>query len=189
MSIVCGIIKNNQIAICCDSQSNYGSLTVSSTHVKSSSKLLKINGNLIGLVGWTAVSNMIEHLIINKKEQFNFDNRMNIFSTLLSLHKEMKETYYLETNEDEDQPVESNQFDSIIINKNGLFSTASYREVNEYNTYWAIGSGKRLALGALHATYNSTMLANEIAEAGVLAATEFDESCGLPLQTEIINLK
>jgi len=113
---------------------------------------------------------------------------MEIFSTLLSLHKEMKKTYFLDTNENEDQPVESNQLDLIIINKNGLFSAASYREVNQYHTFWAIGSGKRIALGAMHALYDLNLSAKEIAEAGVKAASEFDDGCSLPLETELISI-
>ncbi|WPD23034.1 MAG: hypothetical protein SD837_00425 [Candidatus Electrothrix scaldis] len=188
MSVVCGIIKDNQVAISCDTQANCGSLILSAAHRINSTKLLKVNGSIIGIVGWSAVSDMIEHLIISNEKLFQFADRMEIFSSLLRLHKEMKENYYLETNEEDDQPVESNQLSAIIINKNGLFSTASYREVNQYRTYWAIGAGNQLALGAMHALYDKPFTAKEIAEAGVLAAVEFEESCGLPLQTEILNL-
>lgn len=188
MSIICGVIKDNQVAISCDTLSNCGSLTVSATHLINSTKLLKVNGSIIGIVGWSAVSDMIEHLIINDQKLFQFNNRMEIFSSLLRLHREMKENYFLDTNEDDDQPAESNQLTSIIINKNGLFNTASYREVNQYSTYWAIGAGNQLALGAMHALYDKPFTAKEIAEAGVLAAAEFEESCGLPLQTEVLNL-
>ena len=148
MSIVCGAIKNNEIAISCDSQANFGSTKVSSEHLVNSSKLYHVNGSIMGIVGWDAISNIIEHLIVNKKEIFQLDNRMDIYSTLIKLHESFKDDYFIETSEEDDQPVESNQLDAIIINKNGLFQIGSYREVNQFQTYWAIGSGKRFALGA-----------------------------------------
>ena len=102
---LCKTVKNSRRI---DTQSNCGSLTVSARQLKNSTKLYKVNGSIIGIVGWSAVSNMIEHLISCNKKIFKLDSRMDIFTTLLQLHKEMKETYFLETREEDDQPVESN---------------------------------------------------------------------------------
>lgn len=187
MSVICGVVTKQQVAISCDSQSSYGSLAVSARHINNSSKLYEVNNCYIGIVGWSAIANIIEHLIGTNKTLFKLNTRMEIFSTLLSLHDEMKEKYFLETHEEDDQPVESNQLDLIIINNNGLFSTASYREVNRHNTYWAIGSGQKLALGAMHAVYSMELSAREIAEAGVMAASEFDDGCCLPFETNVID--
>ena len=96
----------------------------------------------------------------------------------MRLHEKMKDNYFIETREDDDQPVESNQLDALIINKHGLYEIGSYREVNEYKTFWAIGSGRRLALGAMHGLYEQSLSAKEIVEAGVKAAAEFDDGCG-----------
>ena len=74
------------------------------------------------------------------------------------------------------------------MNKHGLFEISSYREVNEYKTFWAIGSGKRIALGAMHALYESKATAKQIVEAGVRAAAEYDDGCGLPLNTRTLRI-
>lgn len=52
MSIVCAAIKNGKIAIACDTQVSHGSLKVTDVYLEHSSKLYKVNGNIIGLVGW-----------------------------------------------------------------------------------------------------------------------------------------
>ncbi|MES9902040.1 MAG: hypothetical protein ABW168_05070 [Sedimenticola sp.] len=189
MSIVCAVKKNNEIAISCDTQTNFGSLKVSSKHMVNSNKLYSINKSIIGIVGWSAISDMVEHLLKNDKKLFQLNDRMEIFSTLISLHEKMKDDYFIETQEDDDQPVESNQLDALIVNNNGLFKIGSYREVSEYNTFCAIGSGRRLALGAIHSLYEMKLSAKQIAEAGVKAATEFDDGCGLPLKTRVLKLK
>jgi ATP-dependent protease HslVU (ClpYQ) peptidase subunit len=74
-----------------------------------------------------------------------------------------------------------------VINKHGLFEINHYREVSEFKTYWAVGSGKRLALGAMHALHAQSASAQEIAEAGVRAAAEFDDCCSLPLTSQVIS--
>lgn len=188
MSIVCAAIKDGVVAIACDSQSNFGSINVSADHSQNRNKLHTVNKSIIGVVGWHAVSDMIEHLIIHEKEIFQLNSRMEIFSTLLKLHAKMKDDYFIETREDDDQPVESTQLDALIVNKHGLFEIGSYREVNEYKTYWAIGSGRRFALGAMHAVYNTKTTARKIVEAGVKAAAEYDDGCGLPLITRTFKL-
>ena len=188
MSIICAAIKNKEIAISSDTQSNFGPLNISSKHIKNASKLYQVNDSIIGAVGWLAISDMLEHLMKNDKELFKLNNRMNIFSSFQNMHTIMKENYYIETKEEDDQPVESSQIDALIINKHGLFSVSSYREVNEFKTFWAIGSGQSIALGAMHTLYERHHSAKEIVEAGVAAATEFDESCGMPLKTKIISL-
>jgi len=188
MSVVCAAIKNGVIAISSDTQSNFGSITVSAKHMKSSSKLYSVNQSIMGVVGWHAISDMVQHLIIHEKKLFQLNSRMEIFSTLISLHEKMKDNYFIETKEDDEQPVESNQLDALIVNKHGLFEISSYREVNEYNTFWAIGSGRRFSLGAMHALYDTKASAKTLVEAGVKAATEFDESCGLPMNTRTMKL-
>jgi len=188
MSVVCAAMKNGIVAISSDTQTNYGSLKVPAKHLRNIKKLFPINKSVVGIVGWVAISDMMEHLFINDKKLFELNSRMEIYGTLLRLHETMKKDYFIETNEDDDQPVESSQLDALIVNKNGIFEINSYREVNEYKTFWAIGSGRRIGLGAMHALYDSKASAKQIVEAGVRAATEFDDSCGLPLKTKTISL-
>lgn len=186
MSIVCAARKHGEIAISADTMTKFGALNADATYRENSSKLLRVNDSVIGSVGWCAISSVLEHLIRRDKKLFRLGNRMEIMSTLLELHPRLKREYFLESYEERDQPVESTQLHLMIVNAGGIYEVCSYRSVSEYKTFWAVGSGRRIALGAMHATYRSAKSARAIAEAGVRAAAEFDDSCGLPLRTKIV---
>lgn len=186
MSIVCAVRKNGEIAISADTLTKFGALSASSDYRVNSSKLFRVNDSVVGLVGWCAISTALEHLIKVDRELFRFGNRMEILGSLLELHRRMKRDYFVESREDRDQPVESSQLQGLIVNAGGLYEVCSYRSVTEYKNFWAVGSGRRLALGAMYATYRAAKSARAVAEAGVRAAAEFDDGCGLPLKTKIV---
>lgn len=56
----------------------------------------------------------------------------------------------------------------------------SYREVFSFDRFWAIGSGKTFALGAMYAAYDTLGSARQLAELGIHAGAEFDKSSDLP---------
>lgn len=186
MTIIAAAIKNRQICIAGDTQTNFGSLKVNQKYVQDHQKIFEVNGSAIGVVGWSATCQILEYLIATKPEIFKLNNRWEIFEMLLTLHDMLKNDYFIETSEDSDQPVESNQLDALIINQHGIFQIGSYREVHEFTNYWALGSGKRIALGAMHALYDTDASAQEIAEAGVKAAAEFDDGCNMPLTSVVL---
>ena len=188
MSIVCAAIKNDEIAIAADTQMSWGSLVTTAEDLQNSDKLLRVNGNVIGTVGWKAMAVMLEAIVGEKAEIFVMDDRKKIYQSLMKLHEEMKQNYYLETSEYKSQPVESLQLDALVVNKNGIFVISSYREVNQFSRFWAIGSGSRYSLGAMEALYSKASNAIELVEAGVFAATKFDDGCSLPSTSEVMKL-
>lgn len=188
MSIVCAAVKNNEIAIAADTQMSMGSLVVTAENLNNCKKLFQVNDSVIGFVGWKAMSTILEDIISEKAGLFVFDNRKKIYKSLMNLHKEMKENYFLETSEDCDQPVESLQLNALIINKGGIYEINSYREVNQYSRFWAIGSGKRYSLGAMETIYDGNASALSLVKAGVYAATKFDDGCSLPISSEVIQI-
>ena len=71
----------------------------------------------------------------------------------------------------------------------GIFGVYSYREVFEFDRFWAIGSGRTYALGAMFTAYDKARSARELAEAGVRAGCEFDKNSALPLKAHTLKLK
>lgn len=190
MSVVCAAIKGDEIAIACDTQISFGSTSVTSTHIVNANKLHRVNDSIIGIVGWNTLSDMVDHLILTQADCFKLSNRMEIYSTLLDLHAIMKQDYFLNTKtNDNKQPVESSQFNALIINAHGLFEITKLREVNEYRQYWSVGSGRQYALGAMHAVYSQDCSASEMVSAGVAAGCEFDQCCSLPTCIEVLKLQ
>ena len=62
------------------------------------------------------------------------------------------------------------------------------RTVNEYERFWAAGSGMEYALGAMHALYDARDDALAIAEAGVRAGIDFDAGSAAPIESHVICL-
>jgi ATP-dependent protease HslVU (ClpYQ) peptidase subunit len=55
------------------------------------------------------------------------------------------------------------------------------REVYEFSRFWAIGSGRKFAMGAMHVAYEQNLSASQIAEIGIRAGCEFDVNSSLPM--------
>jgi ATP-dependent protease HslVU (ClpYQ) peptidase subunit len=115
-------------------------------------------------------------------DELQLGSRDAIFDTFLRLHPKLKDTYFLNSKEHDSDPYESSQFSILIANAQGIFGVESYREVFEFERFWAIGSGRRFALGAMHAAYARAKSAREVAEAGVRAGCEFDTSSSGPVR-------
>jgi ATP-dependent protease HslVU (ClpYQ) peptidase subunit len=77
----------------------------------------------------------------------------------------------------------------LIANAHGLFGVYSYREVFEFERFWAIGSGRSFALGAMYAGYDTLKTAREVASLGVEAGNEFDKNSAAPVRLFTIKLK
>jgi len=101
----------------------------------------------------------------------------------------LKEKYFLNSKDQDEDPYETTQIDAVFVNPNGIFALYSLREVYEYTQFWAVGSGATYALGAMHAVYGRYKTARDIAVAGAEAGAEFDTSSQLPLNVKTVRLK
>ena len=190
MSIVCAVRKSNEVAIASDTMTSSGSTRIGGQYIQGPEKIYEVGGSYVGFVGWSAMEIIFEDLTTNGTELFDFSNRLSIFRSLLKLQEVLKEKYFIKTDEDErGQPVESSQIDALVINENGVFKIGSFREVDELTRFWAIGSGRSFALGAMYALYDDDLTAEQIARRGAEAAAEFNDSCGLPITSAALVLK
>jgi len=184
MSVIVAIRKNNQTVIACDGLSSVGSMNLHADNLVNSSKLVTLKDSVIGIAGWSALQDIITHLSAKKPQLFDFNTREELFDKTLQIHEELTETYHINTSEESDQPVDSSQIHMLIVNKNSIFEVESYRTVIEYDKFFAIGSGARYALGAIHAVYDKLEDPEDIAKAGVEAACYYSDSCDLPIYIE-----
>ena len=65
----------------------------------------------------------------------------------------------------------------------GIFGVYSMREVFEYTKFWAVGTGREFALGAMHSQYQRMRNATAVATAGIdasasMAATRSPNAAG-----------
>lgn len=189
MSTIVVVKKAGKVCIAADSLTSFGDLRLSSEYDAAHDKILKYGRNHLGIVGSAAHQLVMESILSDKKNKINFSSRLAIFETFRALHPLLKEKYFLNPKDEEDDPYESTQIDALIANASGIFGIHSLREVTEYKKFWAIGSGSEYALGAMYAVYDQCEQAADIAAMGVAAGAEFNNASSMPMSSYEIKLK
>lgn len=189
MSTVVVARKGNGVAIGSDSLVTFGEMRLPHGY-EANAKIFEVGGSLVGAVGSTAHFPVLRQALgLLLPEELRLGSRDEVFETFLKLHPKLKERFYMNTKEQDSDPYESSQFTIVIANAHGIFGVESYREVFEFERFWAIGSGRRFALGAMHAVYERARSAREVAEAGVAAGCEFDTNSAVPVRLQTLKLK
>ncbi|NOQ70300.1 MAG: MFS transporter [Gammaproteobacteria bacterium] len=195
MSTVVVAKKAGKVCIAADSLTSFGDLKLNSMYDVTHDKILRHDENYLGIVGSAAHQLVMESLfsskkVVEKKIDIDFSSRLAIFESFRALHPVLKQKYFLISKDEDDDPYESTQIDALIANPFGIFGVHSLREVIEYKKFWAIGSGAEYALGAMFAVYdNATATAEDIAQTGVAAGSEFNNASSMPLSSYVIDLQ
>ena len=193
MSTFVAVVKNNVACIAADSLTSFGDTRQPAEYVAESDKIIRFSGytsdNYMGIVGSAAHQLVMQNLIINHADKIDFSSRLSIFNTLKTIHPILKEEYFLNSKEEDDDSYESSRVDALIMNANGIFGLYSLREVDQYSRFWAVGSGSEFALGAMHSAYESMQEAELVAEAGIRAGTTFDTGSALPMTRYSMDIK
>lgn len=174
--------KDDRIAIAADSLVTFGDTRLSHAY-EANEKIVEINGSYLSLSGSTAHFPVMKKLLADMGDECRLGSRDEVFDTFTRVHQILKDKYFLNVKEEEDDPYESSQITTLIANPYGIFGVYSYREVFSFDRFWAIGSGKCFALGAMYAAYERESSAQAIAEIGVHAGAEFDKNSALPCRT------
>ena len=181
MSTIVVVKKAGKVCIAADSLTTFGDLQMGAKYDVAHEKILKYKENYIGIVGSAAHSLVMESILNDKETSVDLSTRLGIFESLRQLHPVLKEKYFLNSKDEDEDPYESTQIDGLIANPNGIFGIHSLREVSEYSHFWSIGSGSEYALGAMFAVYENYDTAEAIARVGVEAGSEFNTASAMPL--------
>ena len=180
--------KNNQIAVAADSLVTFGDTRLSNAY-EANNKIVRIGESYVTLAGSAAHFPVMRKLLTGMGDECKLRTREEVFETFSRIHQILKDNYFLNTKEDDDDPYESSQITTLVANPYGIFGTYSYREVFCFDRFWGIGSGRNFALGAMYAAYEGAATAHEIAEIGVKAGAEFDKSSAGPFQIYSFDMK
>jgi ATP-dependent protease HslVU (ClpYQ) peptidase subunit len=185
--------KGNQVAIAADSLVTFGDTRLSHAY-EANRKIFQVGvgtplESYVTLAGTAAHFPVMRKLLTEMGDDCRLTTRDEVFQTFSKVHQILKENYFLNPKEDEEDPYESSQLTALIANPYGIFGVYSLREVFSFERFWGIGSGKSFALGAMHAAYERAESAREVAEAGMQAGIEFDKSSAAPYQLYSIELK
>jgi ATP-dependent HslUV protease subunit HslV len=193
MTTVVAVRKGGQVVMAADALVTFGDTRLSHNAEKNQ-KLFMVNDaagqSIFALAGAAAHFLVLQHaLAAQPAEALRFGSKDEIFRTFTLLHPVLKDSFFLQTKEDEHEPYESSQFTMLLANASGIYGIYSYREVFEFKQFWSIGSGRSFALGAMHAAYDKARSARDVAEAGVAAACEFDRNSAGPVDVLTLKLK
>jgi ATP-dependent HslUV protease, peptidase subunit HslV len=179
----------NTVSIAADSLVTFGDTRLPHGY-EANEKLFKVGDSWIGMAGTVAHFPVLRRALnALPADELKLHSRDEVFDTFLKLHPKLKENFFMNSKEDDDDPYESMQFTALIANPSGIFGVYSYREVFEFDRFWGIGTGRAFALGAMHATADKVKSARELAEIGVRAGSEFDKNSGGPIRVHTIKLK
>ena len=188
MTTIVVVRKGDEIAIAADSLTTFGDTRLAAEHDRTFDKIVQYRGTYIGLCG-SAAHQLVFESMLRRHEDLDFSNKFAIFETFRKLHPILKEQHFLNPKEEEDDPYESTQITGLLANEHGIFGVFSMREVFEYTRYWAAGSGREFALGAMQALYPRLKTAAAVAKAGLEAGAMFDKNSALPLTLYTVKLK
>ena len=193
MTTLVVVKKNGQVAIAADTLVTFGDTRLSS-RFESNSKIFKIDtpsgSSFIGMAGTVAHFPVLRKAMAAlPREHLRFGSKDEVFDTFTRLHPVLKESFFLQTKEDDNDPYESSQFSVVIANATGIYGLYSYREIFEFKEFWGIGSGRSFALGAMHNSWDKAKTAREIALAGIQAGIEFDKNSAGPVELFTLKLK
>ncbi|MBC7719034.1 MAG: MFS transporter, partial [Chitinophagaceae bacterium] len=161
---------------------------------EANSKIFKVDStqgtSYVGMAGTVAhFPALRKAMAALSKVELLLGSKDEVYDTFLKLHPLLKENFFLQTKEDDNDPYESMQFTVVVANASGIYGLYSYREIFEFKEFWGIGSGRSFALGAMHASWDKAKTAKEVAMAGMNAGCEFDKNSGGPIDLFTLKLK
>ena len=193
MTTLVVVKKAGQVAIAADTLVTFGDTSLPQ-RFEANSKVFAVDTpqgiSYVGMAGTVAHFPALRKAMATlAKEDLKLGSRDEVYDTFLKLHPVLKDTFFLQTKEDDNDPYESSQFSVVIANASGIFGLYSYREVFEFKEFWGIGSGRSFALGAMHAAWDKAKTAREVALAGMNAGCEFDKNSAGPIEVFTLKLK
>ncbi len=188
MTTIAVVQKDGFGCIAADSVTSFGDMALTDRMAVDKRKVLRVGDVYLGLSGSSAHYAVLESYFADRRSPRRFGTRREIFETWRRLHDVLKDRYYLNPKDEASDPYESSQITALILTPRGLFGVFALREVFQYSRFWAMGSGREYALGALEALYDLLPTAREIAEAAVLSACAFDKGTGPPVESHVIRM-
>ena len=187
MTTIVVVRKGDTAVIAADSLTTFGTTRLAPAYDRHPEKVTRYGDSYLGVAGSAAHQLVLENLLA-RTPNLDFHGKSAIYESFRKLHPLLKDEAFLNPKEEEDDPYESSQMTVMIANPTGIFAVYSMREVFEFDRFWAIGSGRDFALGAMFVLYGKGKSAAAIATAGIHAGAEFDTGTSEPINLHEVRL-
>ena len=188
MTTIVVVRKGESAVIAADSLTTFGTTRLGPAYDRYPQKVTAYGDSFLGVAGSAAHQLVLENLLA-RTANLDFHGKAAIYDSFRKLHPMLKDEAFLNPKEEEDDPYESSQMTVMIANPSGIFAVYSMREVFEFDRFWAIGSGRDFALGAMYTIYGKAKGAAAVAQAGVLAGAEFDTGTSVPITLHEVRVR
>lgn len=189
MSTLVMVKKNGEACMAAETLMSIGSRKQSARYVASPEKILRVGDSYLGFVGWSVHRTVLESVFAGGFALPEFQSELELFDFSRTLHRKLKDEYFLNPRESEDDAYESSRMSLFVMNRHGLFELDAWRFAQRYERFAAAGSGSSYALGAMYAAWQSDASVEEIARVGVEAGIEFDDGSFGPITLKKLKLE
>ncbi len=187
MTTIVVVRKGDTAVIAADSLTTFGTTRLAPQYDRHPEKVTRYGDSFIGVAGSAAHQLVLENLL-ERTPNLDFHGKAAIYESFRRLHPVLKDEAFLNPKEEEDDPYESSQMTVMVANPTGVFAVYSMREVFEFDRYWAIGSGRDFALGAMFVAYPRAKSPEAVAKTGIEAGAEYDTGTSLPMSVHAVTL-
>lgn len=169
--------NKNQLVLGADSLLTQGDALLTDKY-NLSKKIFLFGNSAIGLAGSAAHYMALIEAFKSLGDECQLESRSAIFQTFTKLHKILKDDFFLNPQKQADAPYEGNHISALIANCHGIFGVYAHREILEFDRFWANGTGRPYALGAMYNAHEQSDDPVAVAQAGLAAGSEFDKATG-----------
>lgn len=190
MTTIAVVRKHGVAAIAADTLTKWGPVKESAKYVVNHTKILRVGDSFVAITGNATFKHILPDYFAGFDTPPALDSVAQIFKVWNRMHADFKEHYFLQSEEDKEDAVESTRVDVLIANAHGIFGVSGHRTVQEFSRFYAYGSGSDYALGALFSLHDRPDFdAESLARHAVEAAAEFDDGTGGPIESYTVALK
>lgn len=172
--IVAGVIRN-RVVIGADTRTTLDD-DATLANIKESKLVRFKNGFVVGAAGLGAVTETLWTLA-------NQDIKITNRASVLAFVKKFWQTF----DEIEENPDKTAEM--LICTKSNIFHALNKSGVAEMNGFWAVGTGKPYALGALECCYGDVSTIGDLERAikrAMTIACKYQSDCGEPLDCMVV---
>ena len=188
MTTIVVVRKGDIAVIAADTLTTFGTTRLAPLYDRHPQKITKYGDSYIGVAGSAAHQLVLEN-VLERTPNLDFRGKGAIYESFRRLHPVLKDEAFLNPKEEEDDPYESSQMTVMVANPTGIYAVYSMREVFEFDRFWAIGSGRDFALGAMFTVFDKAKSAVAVAQAGIAAGAEFDTGTSAPVTLHEVRLE